>query len=90
MAKLLLTVFFIIPICALCLAFVVLAERMTQEEAAESVGREQPVIGGLSRRELRDATKRAMRTDARLARMRAGRRMHSRRISDEDLDTAGI
>lgn len=90
MAKLLLIVFFIVPICVLCLAFIVLAERMTQEEAERNVGREQLVIGGLSRRELQDATKQAMRTDARLARMRAGRRMYSRRKSDEDLDTAGI
>ena len=56
MAKLLLIVFFIVPICVLCLAFVVLAERMMREEAARSVRREQLVTGGLSRRELQAAT----------------------------------
>lgn len=90
MAKLLLIVFFIIPICVLCLAFVILAERMMREEAARSVRREQLVIGGLSRRELKAATKQAMRTDARLAQMRTSRRMHIRRTNDENLDTAGI
>lgn len=90
MAKLLLIVFFIVPICVLCLAFVVLAERMMREEAARRVRREQLVIGGLSRRELQAATKQAMRTDARLAQMRKSRRMHGRRTSNENLDTAGI
>lgn len=72
MAKVILTVFLIVPICALCLLFVVEAERMMMEDRAKSRElREARSMGGMSRRELRAATAQAMRTDARMAKLHA-------------------
>lgn len=72
MAKVFLTVFLIVPICALCLMFAVEAERMMIDDKEKNRElREARSMGGVSRRELRAATAQAMRTDARMAKLHA-------------------
>lgn len=73
MTELILALVFVIPICALIVLFTVEAERMMREDAERHPPKEEPLeTGGLTRQELRMVTMRAMRTDARIARMRAG------------------
>ena len=75
MIKALLIAFFVLPLCALVVMFCVQAERMMREEREQKEQKPREMhTGGLSRAELIAATRAAMRTDARLARMRAGYR----------------
>lgn len=75
MIKALLIVVFVLPLCALVVMFCVQAERMMREEREQEEQKPRKMhTGGLSRAELIAATRDAMRTDARLARMRAGYR----------------
>lgn len=72
MAKVFLTIFLIVPICALCLLFAVEAQRMMLEDREKSRElREARSMGGVSRSELRTATAQAMKTDARMEKMHA-------------------
>lgn len=72
MAKAFLIIFFVVPICALCLMFLWQAERIEAEDRKRARElREARELGGLSRRELRAATAQAMRTDARMEKLRA-------------------
>lgn len=73
MIKAMLIAFFVLPLCALVVMFCVQAERMTREERMQEEQKPREMhTGGLSRAQLIAATRDAMRTDARLARMRAG------------------
>lgn len=72
MAKVFLTIFLIVPICALCLLFTVEAQRMMMEDREKIRElREARSMGGVSRSELRATTAQAMKTDARMAKLHA-------------------
>lgn len=71
MEKVLLVLFLVLPICALVVLFIVRAEQLMHEDAQRQAMRDARELGGVSRRAMRAATAQAMRTDARMARMRA-------------------